>query len=329
MLAGIVSVKRGGRRVSEFIAERIWPEALVEQSIFGTGDPERIWEQVLDMCPEAVECFAFEVSVGALFGVRLRDGSRLALKIHRERGAAALEAVQRVQAHLVERRFPCPQPLGVRGSATLERWFDDGVYRDAHTPAVRGVLAHYLARLLRLTRELQPLAGLEPFFPPADGPLWPAPHNVLFDFEATAAGAEWIDEIARAAKPLRDARVGELVIGHGDWTVKHFRFAGLRPTVIYDWDSLNTDYETVFVGNSAASFTYTEHLPVDVWPTASEAQAFLADYERERARPFTPDEWRAAKAAAVYSRAYSARCTHAVGKDARAMRLEEHADAFL
>jgi hypothetical protein len=26
------------------------------------------------------------------------------------------------------------------------------------------------------------------------------------------------------------------VIGHGDWTVKHFRFDGLDPTVVYDWD---------------------------------------------------------------------------------------------
>ena len=68
----------------EFVAERMWPEALVEQSIFGTDDPDRIWEQVLEVCPEAVDCFAFEVSVGALFGVRLRDGSRVALKIHRE-----------------------------------------------------------------------------------------------------------------------------------------------------------------------------------------------------------------------------------------------------
>jgi hypothetical protein len=285
---------------SEFIAERMWPEAPVERSIFGTGDPERIWEQVLDVCPEAVECFAFEVSVGALFGLRLRDRSQVALKIHRERDTAALEAVQRVQAYLVERRFPCPRPLGVRGIATLERWFDDGVYRDAHNPAVRGVVACYLARLFPLTRK-QPLAGFEPFFPPADGPLWPVPHNVLFDFEATAAGAEWIDEIAWAAKPLRDPGAAELVIGHGDWTVNHFRFASLRPTVVYDWDSLNIGLETVFVGNSAASFTYTGHLPVEIWPTPSEAQAFLAEYERERGRPFTPDERRGPGAAGGYA----------------------------
>jgi hypothetical protein len=120
-----------------------------------------------------------------------------------------------------------------------------------------------------------------------------------------------------------------LVIGHGDWTVKHFRFDGLRSTVIYDWDSLNTDLETVFVGGSAATFTYTEHLPVSVWPTVDEAQAFFDDYERTRAEPFTPEERAAARAAAVYSRAYAARCGHAVGKDSTRIDLREYAEAFL
>jgi hypothetical protein len=38
---------------------------------------------------------------------------------------------------------------------------------------------------------------------------------------------------------------------------------------------------------------------------------------------------RAVHAAAVYSRSYSARCSHALGKDARRMWLEEYAEAFL
>jgi hypothetical protein len=185
---------------------------------------------------------------------------------------------------------------------TLEEWREDGGYRDAHEPAVRRVIAGQLAELCRLTGELPPPPGLEPFFQPRDAPLWPIPHNVFFDFEATAEGAEWIDEIAGAAKPLRDARAGRLVIGHGDWTVKHFRFDGLRPTVIYDWDSLNADFESVFVGSSAATFTYTEHLPVSVWPTVEEARAFLDEYEPLRAEAFTPEERAAAGAAAVYSR---------------------------
>ena len=236
--------------------------------------------------------------------------------------------MQRVQAHLVECGFPCPRPLGVRGRATLEEWNDDGDYLDAHAPPVRRVLAQNLAELFRLASELLPLACME-YFPPEDGPLWRGPHNVLFDFEATARGAEWIDEIAQAAKPLRDSRVGDLVIGHGDWTVKHFRFRGLRPTVIYDWDSLNTDFETVFVGNTAAAFTYTERLPVDVWPTVSEARAFFADYENARGRPFTRDERTATQAAAVYSRAYCTRCTHAVGKETSSLGLRDYAEMFL
>jgi hypothetical protein len=316
--------------MSDFIAERIWPDAAIERSIFGTHDPAAIWAQVLEACPDAVDCFAFEVSVGALFGLRLRDGSRIALKVHVGRVEPRyLEAVQRVQEHLSARGFPCPKPLRVRERVTIEEWRDDGVYRDAHEPEVRRVVAGHLAELLRVTDELQPPPGLEPYFAPPDAPLWPVPHNVLFDFEATAGGAEWIDEIAGAAKPVRDARVGRLVIGHGDWTVKHFRFDGLRPTVVYDWDSLNTDFETVFVGNSAATFTYTEHLPVSVWPTVEEAAAFLDEYEQARAEPFTPEELAAARAAAVYSRAYAARCGHAVGKDATRMQLRESADAFL
>jgi len=318
----------GGNHVSGFIAERMWPGRAVERSIFGTDDAEEIWRQVRQVCPDAVDCFVFEVSVGALFGLRLSDGSRIALKVHRDRETESLEAVQRVQAHLHREGFPCPEPLGVRGRATIERWRDEGVYRDAHDPAVRRVIARYLVRLFSLTRAIQLSAGLDP---PRRAPkeLWPTPHNVLFDFEATAAGAEWIDEIAQAAKRLRDARHGDPVIGHSDWTVKHFRFDGLDPTVIYDWDSLKANYETIFVGASAATFTYTEHIPVTVWPTVAEASAFLDDFERERGRPFSADERRAAGAAAVYSRAYAARCTHAVGKDARKMWLEEYADAFL
>jgi hypothetical protein len=152
---------------------------------------------------------------------------------------------------------------------------------------------------------------------------------VLFDFDATRQGAEWIDEIAAAAKARRDSRVGELVIGHGDWSVKHFRFSALEPTVIYDWDSLSTDFEAVFVGGAAASFTYTERLPVRVWPSAAEAEAFLAEYELARGNRFTADERAAARAAAVYSRAYSTRCTHAVGAETVGMELPEFAERFL
>lgn len=316
--------------MSAFLAERMWSDARIERSIFGTDDPEAIWAQILEICPDAVDCFAFEVSVGALLGLVLAEEERVALKVHVDRvHDGYLEAMQSVQDHLWRAGFPCPRPLGVRGRATLEEWRDDGEYLDAHAPAVRGALAELLARLIAETRDLEPRPELVPFLPPSGGPLWPKPHNVLFDFEATAHDAGWIDEIARSARARRDAGPGDLVIGHHDWTVKHVRFDGLRPTVVYDWDSVSADLEPVFAGEAAATFTYTEHLPVELWPTVQEARSFIDDYERARELPFTRGERGTAQAAAVYTRAYTTRCAHALGEDAHSRRLEEYARELL
>jgi hypothetical protein len=97
--------------------------------------------------------------------------------------------------------------------------------------------------------------------------------------------------------------------------------------VIYDWDSLSADYEAVFVGGAAASFTYTDDDPT--WPGLEEVEAFLGDFVQARGTPFSPPEERATRAAAVYARAYTTRCTHAVGKDTGPQRLRELAEALL
>ena len=52
----------------------IEPDDPVVRSLFSTTDPDAIWADVLTMCPEAVECFRFEASVGALFGLVVRGG---------------------------------------------------------------------------------------------------------------------------------------------------------------------------------------------------------------------------------------------------------------
>ncbi|HZC75346.1 MAG TPA: hypothetical protein VE220_05170 [Gaiellaceae bacterium] len=316
--------------MSAFLAERIEADAEIERSIFGTADPDEIWREVLAICPEAVDCFAFEVSVGALLGLRLGDAERVALKVHLNRALDGyLEAMQAVQEHLRQRGFPCPRPLGVRGRATLEEWRDDGEYLDAHDPAVRSALAELLAELVELARDLEPSPLLVPFLPRPGGPLWPKPHNVLIDFEASALDAGWIDEIATAARRRRDAGTGDLVIAHHDWNVNHVRFDGLRPTIVYDWDSVSADFEPHFVGEAAAAFTYTQHLPVELLPTLEESQAFIDDYERARGRPFTDDERGTARAATVYTRSYSTRCIHALGGDLHALRLHEYARELL
>jgi hypothetical protein len=48
------------------VIDDIEPGDPAVESIFGTTDPDAIWADVLTMCPEATECFAFEASVGAL-----------------------------------------------------------------------------------------------------------------------------------------------------------------------------------------------------------------------------------------------------------------------
>ena len=160
-------------------------------------------------------------------------------------------------------------------------------------------MAEYLARLIGLATQLHPLPGMEPYRP-ADSPLWPVPHWPMFDFEATAAGAEWIDDIAARAKAICDANAERIAIGHGDWSVKHFRFDGLRPTVIYDWDSLNADLEAVFVGGAARAFTYSGET-MEPWPSLAEILAFFDEYQEACGEPFIPQELCAAHAAAVYS----------------------------
>lgn len=290
----------------------------LERSILGDEEPEAAWRR---LCPEAVECFAFEVSVGAVFGLVVRGGGRIALKVHRDATSERLTAMQQVQEHLWRYGFPCPRPLGVRGRATLEEWRDDGAQRRAREPEVRRAMATLLVRLVHLTRDLRPAVDLPPFFPRPGGPLWPEPHNVLFDFGVVV---EWIDEIARAARAARDIGGGRLVVAHHDWTAKHVRFAELKPVVVHDWDSMSVDYEPVFVGNAAAHFTYDDELP-----TADESLLFIADYERARPAPFTRGEQAVAAAAAVYGRAYTTRCVHALGGDVDELVLPGYAAALL
>lgn len=304
--------------------EAIEPGDPVVESIFGTTDPAAIWAEVLTMCPEAVECFAFEAGVGAVLGLVVRGGEHVALKVHRSSTAEHLAAMQQVQEHLWRHGFPCPRPLGVRGRATLEEWRDDGVQRSAHDPETRRAIAALLMRLVSLTRNLRPPVDLPPFFPRPGGPLWPEPHNVLFDFAATAPGAEWIDEIGGVAKAARDVGGTRVVIAHHDWTAKHIRFGELKPVVVHDWDSTSVDFEPVFVGNAAAHFTYDDALP-----TVDETFLFIADYERARPSAFTRREQAVAAAAAVYGRAYTTRCVHAFGGDTSELQLPEYAAALL
>jgi hypothetical protein len=310
---------------------RRYPESPVIEDLLGTLDAGEIRARVRDLEPDTAEIFYFAASVGALFGVRRRDGSRVAIKVNKLfTDEHYFDEVQQLQARLADAGYPAPRPVRRIGTVTIDEWLDDGAYRNAHEPEVRRAMARELVRFHRLATE----TGVRPrreFLRP-EGALWPKPHNALFDFEATTSGAEWIDEIAGAARAITDNRVGAAVVGHTDWSAKHLRFnPELEATALYDWDSVTTDLEPNLVGTAAGSFTYTEELgdDIEVWPSTAESQAFIADYEEERGKPFDDDEGAATRAACVYLRAYAARCHHSVGGDARETGLADLAEVLL
>lgn len=304
-----------------------WPASPILAEILGTVDPAEITALLHERDDRIVEIFHFSASVGVVAGISRFDGTRVAMKLHGPaEDAAYLDEVQVLQASLAAAGFPAPAPLGRRDRTTWEEWLDDGEFRDSHDPRVRSAMARELARLHLEARKAAVRPRRVRHRP--DG-LWPVPHNALFDFEGTTDGAGWIDEIARAAAAVPPA--GEEVVGHDDWSAKHLRFADdLTLTAVLDWDSATTELEPTLVGHAAGSFTYTKELgyPIALWPTARESLAFIAEYEHYRGEPFTQTERDAAIAAAVYLRAYGARCQHALTGEGASTGLAAYAAAL-
>jgi hypothetical protein len=302
---------------------------FVEPVVFGTTDPHKIASLIDTFCQEELgahiaDFLFYESSVGAVCGVRLVDGRRVVVKVHQSsRSLDFLQAVVRVQRYLLSHGYPCtkplldPRPLAY-GIATTEEFVDEGVYQQASDPTIRRSMAEMLAWLIDLTREPEVIPGVQPasldLSLPA-GAIWPTPHSKIFDFEATAIGAEWIDEIARQAQEITLHGAGQLVIGHTDWGVKHFRYVGKKVRVIYDWDSLAFEKEPIIVGHASGYFTYTEYFGESRLPTDEESRAFIAEYEAARGKPFTYQELQTLQAAVVYGLAYGSRCEHALNPD--------------
>jgi hypothetical protein len=314
----------GYKVIADWIAR--WNVHFVEPTVFGTTDPQRIADIIDTFCQKelgaAVADYLFyEASIGIVCGVRLVDNRRIVVKIHQpSRSLDFLESVVRVQHYLIGHGYPCtrpilaPRPLAY-SIATTEELVDEGVYHQAYDPPIRRSMAAILAWLIQLTWTPEAIPGLQPAIldqrlPP--GVTWPTPHSKLFDFEATTDGAEWIDEIARRAQEIKLHGAGRVVLGHTDWGVKHFRYVNERVRIIYDWDSLVLEKEPVIVGLASGYFTYTEFFGDTRLPTDEEAQAFIAEYEATRGKPFTPEELQTLEAARIYGLAYGARCEHAL-----------------
>jgi hypothetical protein len=131
-----------------------------------------------------------------------------------------------------------------------------------------------------------------------------------FDFEATATGAEWIDDLATFARRHMALGGHDDVVAHLDWRVENLGFVGDEVTAIYDWDSVGLVPEPVAVGQAAAQFSTDWRVGPQTLPSLSEMRSFVWDYEVHRGCPFDTKERALVNAANLLLIAYGARCQH-------------------
>jgi Ser/Thr protein kinase RdoA (MazF antagonist) len=314
------------------IADRIaeWGDAdlPLERAVFGTADPEALAAAVDAWCVEHLgsgiaRYHFFDSSSGSVHGVALTDGRDVVVKVHRPAlPFAYLATMFHVQGALVEHGIPGPRPLVAPvpyGPAHVgaETMLPPVPRADGHDPAVRRAIAQGLAdfvatgHLLGFERRTDfghPMALDDPSH------LYPEPHSPRFDFAATEAGAEWIDDLAARAHAARRALPAmPNVLAHGDWRIQNVEVADDRVVAIFDWDSVCVESEARAVATAARAFPVDwERPPGNYFPSDAEVAAFIAEYEDARGTPFTADERMHVAVELVAGLAYGARCEQSI-----------------
>jgi hypothetical protein len=295
--------------------------AAVETAVFGTGDPAEIAGMIGRFCTRELgvplrDAFVYGASVGCVVGLRLDDDSEVVVKAFQPRWTGLfLGSVHSVQQHLAFAGFPCPRPiLGPRRLgrtlALVESYLPDpGLTRVE--PSMLTVSAAGLAVQIGLCAGLDGVGLADHPLNAATEGLFPEPHSPVFDFAATATGAEWIDAFAVRARAQRDRDPGEPVIAHTDWSAWNVRFDCERVLAVYDWDSLALVPESTAVGQAAATWSSTP-APGERAPSLTEMVGYVRAYEAARGRPFSAGEHRAIGGAVVWVLAYASRCEHAI-----------------
>ncbi len=292
----------------------------MEVEVFGSTDPVAAANALSSLTLAATgtsvrEGLWYQSSVAAVAGVVLEDGREVVVRAYqRSVRRSFLEGEVRVQSRLAQHGFPSASPLGgpVVSDGVLGRveslLVDPGA-RPLGQGAM-GVSASGLAELAKFTSGIDP-AGLDAN-PMAliDSALYPPPHSPLFDFDATAAGAQWIDEIASAARAAMTA--DHAIISHSDWSARNVRIGRDGLVCVYDWESLQYGPESISVGVAAATWRSLGELNDPMAPSAAEIERYIDLYEAARGTAFSPNERRSTLAAAVFALAYTARCEHAL-----------------
>jgi hypothetical protein len=324
----------------------------IERHVLGTDRPAAIGRLFENFCldrlaskPEGARFFL--ASAGCVLGVHLESGDDVVIKVYQRRWCAQfLDAVQRAQERAAEGAIPCPRPrLGPTQFATerpnlavVETLIADPGMHVGSSARERWVSARGLALQISLCLEMDGAEALarHPLRTP-EHELFPEPHSPLFDFEATSVGAEWIEDIARRALLARDEDVSTTVVAHTDWSARNVRFDQERLLAVYDWDSVALVPESTALGQAAITWSVTADPGGTEFPTPDDVMAYMDDYQRARGRPLTADQLKSARAAAVYTLAYTARCEHSLAvrgiarpdQHSARRRLEEASSALL
>jgi hypothetical protein len=176
------------------------------------------------------------------------------------------------------------------------------------------------ARLVTLAPRPAGVPALDP--PPswadwnhAGAGLWPHPEDSDVNLNEVA-GPTWIDDTGRRARDRLRAGASEAVIGHCDWLAANLRWNGDKLLVVHNWDSVTADSEAVLAGFAAALYSTVS---VNQLATVEETQRFLVAYCDAHGRELSADELELSWAAGVWTRAYDARCQHAVGQPVRSL----------
>ena len=234
--------------------------------LFATTDPAEILRLVAAVCMSSLgspleNVIAYRRGVGVVVGVQLRDGRRVAIKVHRQELVPhGLDGIRAIQMHLADAGMPAPHPLGDvaaigRGLASPEEWLHGGTAPDAHDPVIRGEMVRQLRRFIASATPMVlevALPVMHPYGLPPEQ-LWPTPHDLRFDL--TLDGGEWIDEIGAAARRKLDATPLPGGVGHVDWRSENLRFDGASLVAILDWDSVACGPEAAIIGANASAFT--------------------------------------------------------------------------
>jgi hypothetical protein len=309
-----------------------WEIPFVELDAFGTADPVAIAAMIDAFVREhlgsAVAGHLFcSTSIGSTHGIALADGRRVVLKARPPQSTnpdlpldlASCREIASAQRWLHARGVPCPAPLCEpaplgHGIATVDSFLADGHVPDGRLPAVRTTLVHAQHEHARLLEPLRPSLTVRHFLPPRDR-LFPQPHSKLFDVDATAHEAGWIEAIARRARDIAEPVASAMIAAHCDWRIEHVRLDDRGDVVAsYDWDSIGIRSETQIVGITMHGFTCDWSSSAGVHlPTIAEMLGWLDDWQRARGRPFTAQEHAAARAWCVYAIAYGARISIAPG----------------